>query len=177
MRKHKDMIIMTTNSKEETKTITYNPQTKEIIKTLHLKEDYGFQIVKFKNNYYGINYINPILNINETVMISTEENEDIGPQSFLTFAEEAHRMPDIKDIDSIELVVAVDPKNSEVYRETINSDQAETLIEKMEIARELVEIERENNFWIQHGSTIIVACVLINIILAGINLFRLFNGA
>ena len=169
---------MNTNSKDQ-KTVTYNPKTKEIIKELQIEEDFIFQIVKFQNNIYGIQYLNPLKNIDETVMIGVDSGMDIGPLTFLTFAEEAHKIQtigDFKNVDKIELVIAVDPENKEIYHETINSDQAETLIEKLEISRELVELKHENNFWTQHGTTIIMLCVLFNVALAAYNFYRLFNG-
>lgn len=174
------MITMNTNGKEEkNKVITYNPSTQEIVEELKLEDDYGFQLVKFKNNIFGINYINPTKGIQETVMVSTDAGINIGPISFLRFAEEAHKIQtigDFKNVDKIELVIAVDPENKEIYHETINSDQAETLIEKLEISRELVELKHENNFWTQHGTTIIMLCVLANVALAAYNFYRLFNG-
>ena len=67
----------------------------------------------------------------------------------------------LKDIDHVELVVAVDPKNQEIYRETITGDQAKTLLEKVEIARELVELKRENSWQFKYENYILTILILI----------------
>lgn len=174
MQKHKDMIIMSTNGKEE-KVIKYTNDY-EIIQELNLEEDFGFQLVRFTNQIYGINYINPTENINETIMVSVDKEVDAGPVAFLKYAEEAYHLERFHEIESVELVINVDPKNREIYRETINSDEAKTLLEKLEISRELVELERENNFWYKHGSTVIIIIAMINIIIVVINIIRLNGG-
>ena len=159
------MTTMNTNGKEE-KTITYNPSTGKIIEELKLQDDYGFQVVKFKNNIYGINYINPTKGIQETVMVSTDAGINIGPISFLRFAKEAYKLEaiDISEIENVELAIYVDPENQEIYRETITQNEAKTLIEKLEIARELAEIKHENSFQYRYGD-------IIMLILIGISLF------
>lgn len=160
------------------KTITYNPEDGEVIQKLKLEEDYGFQVVKFNNEHYGVNYINPVENINETVMISVDKNP-LAPLSFLKYAELAYGRRanfDLSDADKVELCVMVDPENKEIYHEIINGDEAKTLLEKLEISRELVELEHENDFWYKHGSTVIIIIAMINIIIVVINIIRLNGG-
>lgn len=169
---------MSTNGKEE-KTITYNPRTGKIIEELKLQDDFGFQVVKFNNEHYGVNYINPVKNINEPVMISVDKNVPLAPLTFLKYAELAYGRGanfDLSDADKVELCVMVDPKNKETYREIINGDEAKTLLEKMNIAREIIEMKREDDFWVKHGTTIIMICVLINVMLAIINIINLNGG-
>ena len=172
------MIIMSTNGEDLEKTITYNPTPNEVIKELRLKEDYGFQVVKFNNEHYGVNYINPVKNINETVMISVDKNP-LAPLTFLKYAELAYGRRanfDLSDAEKVELCVMVDPENKETYREIINGDDAETLLEKMNIAREIVEMKNEADFWLNHGTSIILVCVLINVALVIFNIIRLNGG-
>lgn len=158
------MITMNTNGKEE-KTITYNPSTGKIIEELKLQDDYGFQVVKFKNNIYGINYINPTKGIQETVMVSTDAGINIGPISFLRFAKEAYKLEaiDISEIENVELAIYVDPENKEIYRETITQNEAKTLIEKLEISRELAEIRRENSWQYKYGDNIMLILIAISV--------------
>ena len=157
---------MNTNGKEETKTITYNPHTGEIVEELKLEDDYGFQLVKFKNNIFGINYINPVKGIQETVMISTDAGINIGPISFLRFAEEAYKLEgiDFDEIENVELAIYVDPENQEIYRDTITKNEAKTLLEKLEIARELAEIKRENSFQYRSGDLIMLILIGISVL-------------
>ena len=160
------------------KTITYNPEDGEVIQELKLEEDYGFQVVKFNNEYYGVNYINPVENINETVMISVDKNVPLAPLTFLKYAELAYRRAnfDLSDAEKVELCVMVDPENKETYREIINGGEAKTLLEKMNIAREIIEMKREDDFWLNHGTSVVLVCVLINIIIVFVNLFNLMGG-
>lgn len=160
------------------KTITYNPEDGEVIQELKLEEDYGFQVVKFNNEYYGVNYINPVKNINETVMISVDKNVPLAPLTFLKYAELAYRRVnfDLSDAEKVELCVMVDPENKETYREIINGGEAKTLLEKMNIAREIIEMKREDDFWLNHGTSVVLVCVLINIIIVFVNLFNLMGG-
>ena len=161
------------------KTITYNPEDGEVIQELKLEEDYGFQVVKFNNEHYGVNYINPVKNINETVMISVDKNVPLAPLTFLKYAELAYGRRanfDLSDADKVELCVMVDPENKETYREIINGDDAKTLLEKMNIAREIIEMKREDDFWLNHGTSVVLVCVLINIIIVFVNLFNLMGG-
>jgi len=161
------------------KTITYNPEDGEVIQELKLEEDYGFQVVKFNNEYYGVNYINPVKNINETVMISVDKNVPLAPLTFLKYAELAYGRRanfDLSDADKVELCVMVDPENKETYREIINGDEAKTLLEKMNIAREIIEMKREDDFWLNHGTSVVLVCVLINIAIVFVNLFNLMGG-
>ena len=72
---------MSTNGKEE-KVIKYTNDY-EIIQELNLEEDFGFQLVRFTNQIYGINYINHTENINETIMVSVDKEVDAGPAAFL----------------------------------------------------------------------------------------------
>ena len=170
---------MSTNGEEDTKTITYNPATMEIIKELRLEEDFGFQVVKFNNDFYGVNYINPLKQINETVMIAVDKGESLAPLTFLKYGELAYgkqAMFDLSDADKVELCIFVDQENQEIYRETINGNEAETLLEKMDIAREIIEMKSEDNFWLNHGTSVIMVCVLINIVLVFVNLFNLMGG-
>lgn len=175
------MITMNTNGKEEkNKVITYNPSTQEIVEELKLEDDYGFQLVKFNNNLFGINYINPVKGIAETVMISTDAGINIGPISFLRFAEEAYKLEgiDFDEIENVELAIFVDPENREVYRETITKNEAKTLLEKLEIARELAEIKRENSFQYRYGDIIMLILIGITLfcfILAILNTFHLWG--
>lgn len=161
------------------KTITYNPEDGEVIQELKLEEDYGFQVVKFNNEYYGVNYINPVENINETVMISVDKNVPLAPLTFLKYAELAYGRRanfDLSDAEKVELCVMVDPENKETYREIINGGEAKTLLEKMNIAREIIEMKREDDFWLNHGTSVVLVCVLINIIIVFVNLFNLMGG-
>lgn len=161
------------------KTITYNPEDGEVIQELKLEEDYGFQVVKFNNEHYGVNYINPVKNINETVMISVDKNVPLAPLTFLKYAELAYGRRanfDLSDADKVELCVMVDPENKETYREIINGDEAKTLLEKMNIAREIIEMKREDDFWLNHGTSVVLVCVLINIAIVFVNLFNLMGG-
>lgn len=160
------MTTMNTNGKEEkNKVITYNPSTGKIIEELKLQDDYGFQVVKFKNNIYGINYINPTKGIQETVMVSTDAGINIGPISFLRFAEEAYKLEaiDISEIENVELAIYVDPENKEIYRETITQNEAKTLMEKLEISRELAEIQRENSWQYKYGDNIMLILIAISV--------------
>lgn len=170
---------MSTNGEDLEKTITYNPTSNEVIKELRLKEDYGFQVVKFNNEHYGVNYINPVKNINETVMISVDKNVPLAPLTFLKYAELAYGRRanfDLSDADKVELCVMVDPENKETYREIINGDEAKTLLEKMNIAREIIEMKQEDDFWLNHGTSVVLVCVLINIAVVFVNLFNLMGG-
>ena len=171
---------MNTNGKEETKTITYNPHTGEIVEELKLEDDYGFQLVKFKNNIFGINYINPVKGIQETVMISTDAGINIGPISFLRFAEEAYKLEgiDFDEIENVELAIYVDPENQEIYRDTITKNEAKTLLEKLEIARELAEIKRENSLQYRYGDLIMLILIgisLLCVILAILNTLHTYG--
>ena len=165
--------------KGETKTITYKPETQEILKTLKLEDDYGFQLVKFQNNIFGVNYINPVKGIQETVMVSTDKGINIGPVSFIRFAEEAYNSLDFDEIEKVELAIYVDPENREIYREVIKGEEAKTLMEKLEIARELVELKHENSLTYKYEDFIILIMMgvtLVCIILAILNSLHLYGG-
>ena len=149
------------------KTIEYTTDY-EIIKEIELEKDFIFQEVKFKNGHYGVNYINPTKGINEVVLVSKDPTS-IGPESFMEFAEMSQVKLDIKEAEKVELCIFLkDKKESEVFRELITGDEASTLVEKLEIAREITELKQDNKM--DHHllilDIILLACIFINLISA-----------
>ena len=154
------------------KSIQYDPTNYEILNTIKLEENFIFQSVKFPNGHYGINYLNPEKNINETILVSTEKT-DLGPKAFIEFAI-ASKINEFKieDMDKVELVVML--PDGESFREAVTGNEAKTLTEKLDIAREIREIREEKHLEKYDTFQLILMCILF--ILIVINLIKIFGG-
>ena len=152
--------------------IKYDPTNYEIQDTIKLEENFIFQSVKFPNGHYGIQYINPEKNINETILVTTEK-VDLGPKAFIEFAATSKINEfKIEDMDKVELVIML--PDGESFREAVTGNEAKTITEKLDIAREIREIREEKHLKKYDTFQLILICILFILII--INLIRLFGG-
>lgn len=156
------------------KTIRYDPKNYEVIHTIQFDNDL-FQKVQFPDGNYGIVFVMPDDNIYDVILVGTD-NDDTYCNIFMDFARnQTEVLNNIRDnIDEVELHVHLTPERSEAFKQVVSKEEADDLIERLKIANEILEMEKEHGFNVNRAEMVLICiliiCIVINLISATHNL-------
>jgi len=125
------------------------------------KDDGLFMLYAIYEDDDGLPTLGDLLNdLHEENTRLKEENKQLNLEFARSQTEVLNKIHE--NIDEVTLVVQLNDKQSEVFKEIVGKDEANDLIERLKIANEIIQM-KEDNTWLTLDNTrkaLIILCIL-----------------